>query len=138
RPLQRPRNRRDRLLRCRRRWYQGRSRRRENRRLLHGERGPMTSLTFGGGYGNARNATAVWRGWDRFDYVMLVAAGALVIYGLLLIYSGSLPWYEGPIVSLNNPAAKQAIFAAVGIVGMLIVSKIDYHYFIHYSWAFYI
>ena len=98
----------------------------------------MTSLTFGGGYGNARNATAVWRGWDRFDYVMVVAAGALVIYGLLLIYSGSLPWYEGPIVSLNNPAAKQAIFAAVGIVGMLIVSKIDYHYFIHYSWAFYI
>lgn len=98
----------------------------------------MTSLTYGGGYGNARNAAAVWRGWDRFDYVMVFAAVALVIYGLLLIYSGSLPWYEGPIASLNNPAAKQAIFAAVGIVGMLIVSKIDYHYFIHYSWAFYI
>lgn len=97
----------------------------------------MTSLTYGGSYGRARAGGSVWRGWDRFDYLMVFAAVALVIYGLLLIYSGSLPWYEGPIVSLNNPSAKQAVFAAVGVVAMLIVSKIDYHYFIHYSWAFY-
>lgn len=97
----------------------------------------MTSLTYGGSYGRTRAGGSVWRGWDRFDYLMVFAAVALVIYGLLLIYSGSLPWYEGPIVSLNNPSAKQAVFAAVGVVAMLIVSKIDYHYFIHYSWAFY-
>lgn len=98
----------------------------------------MTSLTYGGSYGRARAGSAVWRGWDRFDYLMVFAAVALVIYGLLLIYSGSLPWYEGPVVSLNNPSAKQAVFAAVGVVAMLIVSKIDYHYFIHYSWALYL
>ncbi len=97
----------------------------------------MTSLTYGGNYGNARAGGSVWRGWDRFDYVMVFAAITLVIYGLMLIYSGSLPWYEGSATSLNNPVAKQAIFAAVGIVGMLIVSKIDYHYFTHYAWVLY-
>ncbi|HMO95442.1 MAG TPA: FtsW/RodA/SpoVE family cell cycle protein [Tepidiformaceae bacterium] len=97
----------------------------------------MTSVPYGGRYGSTRGSAAAWRGWDRFDYLMVFAAVALVIYGLLLIYSGSLPWYEGPIASLDNPAAKQALFAAVGIAGMLIVSKIDYHYFIHYSWLLY-
>ncbi len=97
----------------------------------------MTSLTYGGNYGNARAGGSVWRGWDRFDYLMVFAAVTLVIYGLMLIYSGSLPWYEGSTTSLNNPVAKQAIFAAVGIVGMLIVSKIDYHYFTHYAWVLY-
>jgi rod shape determining protein RodA len=97
----------------------------------------MTSIPYGSRYGSARGSAAAWRGWDRFDYLMVFAAVALVIYGLLLIYSGSLPWYEGPVVSLENPAAKQALFAAVGIVGMLVVSKIDYHYFIHYSWLLY-
>src|SRR5690606_677913 len=117
--------------------YESRARRRENRRLLHGERRRMTSLTYGRSYGRARAGGSVWRGWDRFDYLMVFAAMALVMYGLLLLYSGSLPWYEGPVASLNNPSAKQAVFAAVGVVAMLIVSKIDYHYFIHYSWALY-
>jgi len=79
----------------------------------------------------------VWRGWDRFDYIMVAATLALVSYGLILIYSGSLPWYDGPVASFANPVAKQLIFASIGIAAMLVVSKIDYHYFTHYAWVLY-
>lgn len=84
-----------------------------------------------------RASSNVWRSWDRFDYIMVLAALALVTYGLLLIYSGSLPWYDGPVASFANPVAKQLIFASIGIAAMLVVSKIDYHYFTHYAWVLY-
>jgi len=84
-----------------------------------------------------RTSRSVWRGWDRFDYIMVAATLALVSYGLILIYSGSLPWYDGPVASFANPVAKQLIFASIGIAAMLVVSKIDYHYFTHYAWVLY-
>ncbi|MCC7090008.1 MAG: rod shape-determining protein RodA [Dehalococcoidia bacterium] len=97
----------------------------------------MSSITYGGYGGRVRTPNSVWRGWDRFDYIMVAAALALVTYGLLLIYSGSLPWYDGPVASFANPVAKQVIFASIGIAAMLVVSKIDYHYFTHYAWVLY-
>lgn len=78
-----------------------------------------------------------FRGWDRFDYVLMLSAMALVGFGLVLIWSGSSRIYDGPPVSLSNPVTKQAAFAVVGIVVMLAVSKLDYHYLTHYAWVFY-
>lgn len=80
----------------------------------------------------------IYRGWDRFDYVMTFAALALVVYGLLLIWSGSSRVYDIPVTSFGHPVAKQAIFAILGVFAMLVVSKIDYHVLTHYSWALYI
>jgi rod shape determining protein RodA len=97
----------------------------------------VSSLTYGGYGGRVRTSRSVWRGWDRFDYIMVAATLALVSYGLILIYSGSLPWYDGPVASFANPVAKQLIFASIGIAAMLVVSKIDYHYFTHYAWVLY-
>jgi rod shape determining protein RodA len=91
----------------------------------------LSSLSYGSRQGS------VFRGWDRFDYFLLLAAMALVTLGLLLIYSGSARTYTGPITSFSNPVTKQAIFAVLGIGLMLMVSKIDYHYLIHYSWILY-
>jgi len=79
-----------------------------------------------------------YRGWDRFDYVMTFAALALVVYGLLLIWSGSSRVYDVPVTSFAHPVAKQTIFAIIGVFAMLVVSKIDYHFLTHYSWALYI
>lgn len=89
----------------------------------------MSSLAYG--------RQSSWRGWDRFDYVLTLAALALVGLGLALIYSGSIRSYTGPVASFSNPVAKQVIFAFIGIVAMLLVSKLDYHYLTHYSWVFY-
>jgi rod shape determining protein RodA len=76
-------------------------------------------------------------GWDRFDYIMVFSAIGLVIFGLLLIYSGSRNVYEGPTFSIANPVMKQAMFAIVGIILMLVISRFDYHYLTHYWWVLY-
>jgi rod shape determining protein RodA len=91
----------------------------------------MTATTWRG------NSVPLWRGWDRFDYLMLLAALGLVAMGFLLIHSGSKESYAGPMLSFANPVAKQFVFAIIGVVGMLIVSRMDYHYFVHYSWFMY-
>ena len=85
----------------------------------------------------AYRRTSVFRGWDRFDYLIVLSAVLLVLYGLILIYSGSARTYDGPIASFSNPVAKQALFALTGIAAMLLISKLDYHYLTHYSWVLY-
>jgi rod shape determining protein RodA len=96
----------------------------------------VSTITLGG-YGRTRSSSSAWRGWDRFDYVMALTALALVGVGLVLIYSGSLSFYSGSLTSFSSPVFKQVVFACIGIAGMLIVSKLDYHYLTHYAWVFY-
>ncbi len=94
-------------------------------------------------YGSGRTSpyaatrSGVFRGWDRFDYWIVLCALGLVAMGLLLIYSGSARTYNGPAASFANPVAKQVVFATIGFGAMLIVSKLDYHYLTHYSWLLY-
>lgn len=97
----------------------------------------MSSVTYGGYGGRVRTSTSVWRGWDRFDFLMILTALALVGIGLVLIYSGSLSFYDGPLTSFSSPVFKQIIFACIGIAAMLVVSKVDYHYLTHYAWYMY-
>lgn len=85
----------------------------------------------------AYRRTSLFRGWDRFDYLLVLSALALVGFGLALIYSGSVRFYEGPVASFSNPVAKQVVFALIGFGLMLLVSKLDYHYLTHYSWVLY-
>lgn len=96
----------------------------------------MSTVTYGYG-ARARTTASVWRGWDRFDYLMALTAVALVGIGLVLIYSGSLSIYDGPLTSFSSPVFKQLIFACIGFAAMLVVSKVDYHYLTHYAWGFY-
>ena len=79
-----------------------------------------------------------FRAWDRFDALLAFAALALVVYGLVLIYSGSVRDYAGPSISLSNPVAKQALFALVGVGAMIAVSRLDYHHLLHYAWWLYL
>jgi rod shape determining protein RodA len=68
---------------------------------------------------------------------MILTALALVGVGLVLIYSGSLSFYDGPLTSFSSPVFKQIVFACIGIAAMLVVSKVDYHYLTHYAWFMY-
>jgi len=77
------------------------------------------------------------RAWARFDALLAFAALALVAYGLTLIHSGSLRSYDGPAASLANPVARQALFAFAAVGAMAIVSRLDYHVFLHYAWWLY-
>jgi rod shape determining protein RodA len=92
----------------------------------------MSSVSYG-----ARRSS-VFRGWDRFDYLLVLSSLALVAMGLALIYSGSTATYTGPVASFGNPVTKQLLFAFVGFGAMLLVSKMDYHYLTHYAWFLYV
>jgi rod shape determining protein RodA len=65
----------------------------------------------------------------EFDYLLLLAAMALTAYGALLIYSGSLATYGSPSAALSHPVSRQIAFAIVGLVAMIVLSRIDYRLF---------
>ncbi len=76
--------------------------------------------------GNGRN----------MDTSLLLVIIILVVFGLIMVFSASAPAasaYQG------NPyyyIVRQAIFAAMGIVAMLILSKIDYHMYSKFALVF--
>ena len=47
----------------------------------------------------------------EFDFVLLLAALGLTVYGALLIYSGSLTTYGSPGQALSHPVSRQIVFA---------------------------
>ncbi|MFN0093491.1 MAG: rod shape-determining protein RodA [Dehalococcoidia bacterium] len=88
--------------------------------------------------GYAPRSAGTFGGWDRFDFLMVLISLALVAFGVILIRSGAAQEYDGPITNVNSPVMKQIIFASVGLVAMVITSRIDYHYLTHFSWLFYV
>lgn len=97
----------------------------------------MTSISFGQAQDTLRDRTAV-RGWDRFDYVLVLAALALVGMGLSLIYSATQASHDVPLGSFANPVTKQFVFAIIGLTGMVVMSRIDYHWLTHLAWLIYL
>lgn len=62
----------------------------------------------------------------RYDIYLLIAVIVLTIFGLIMIYSSSYVWAE---YKFNDPykyLKQQSLFIAIGIILMIIVSKIDY------------
>lgn len=74
----------------------------------------------------------------EFDYILLLAAVALTVYGALLIYSGSLTTYGSPGGALSHPVSRQIAFAVVGLAAMAVISRVDYRLFGPASLALYI
>ena len=65
----------------------------------------------------------------EFDYLLLLTAAGLTIYGALLIYSGSLTQYGSPGQALSHPVSRQIVFALIGLVAMITLSRVDYRIF---------
>jgi rod shape determining protein RodA len=62
----------------------------------------------------------------HFDFLLMAAAVALVAFGAILIYSGSLTTYGNGDEALRHPVARQIAFAAVGVVIAILLSRVDY------------
>jgi rod shape determining protein RodA len=68
------------------------------------------------------------RSLRHFDFLLIAPAVALVAYGIVLIYSASLPSYpEG--VTLGHPIVKQILFAVLGLGVMAAAAWFDYRTF---------
>jgi rod shape determining protein RodA len=70
----------------------------------------------------------------HFDFILMAAALALVAYGAILIYSGSLTTYGHGAEALRHPVARQLAFAAVGVAIAILLSRLDYQA-LGYGWV---
>jgi cell division protein FtsW len=70
---------------------------------------------------------ARFSGLPRFDYLLLGAVGALVLLGLMLVYSGS---YDLAFITKAGNSAyyllRQMLFLVIGVVAMLVLARSDY------------
>jgi rod shape determining protein RodA len=62
----------------------------------------------------------------EFDFILLLSAVGLAAYGAALIYSGSLTQYGSTITALSHPMTRQVVFACLGLVAMIAMSRLDY------------
>lgn len=71
--------------------------------------------------------------WRRFDFVLLGATLVLMVYGVVMIYSATLnvPNYE-------DYALRQAIYAALGLMIMLLAAAFDYRLLTSLQWPIYL
>ena len=61
---------------------------------------------------------------SRPDYWLLAVTGALVVIGLIAVYSAAMSVDpEAP----SRLVARQAVWAAIGVVAMVVVARMDYH-----------
>jgi len=74
--------------------------------------------------------------WRRFDYLLLLSVLALVAYGLILIYSATLPPVGQEVrLDASSPVVKQASLALIGLIILVVTSLFDYR-FLGESWLF--
>ncbi|MBQ8147691.1 MAG: cell division protein FtsW [Lachnospiraceae bacterium] len=75
-----------------------------------------------------RKRIRFWNPGEYFDYSLLFIVLFLVGFGLVMVYSTSS--YTASL-DYGDPAfffKRQAFFSVIGIVGMLFLSKVDYHF----------
>ncbi len=72
------------------------------------------------------------------DITFLFFVVVLLLIGLMMLFSASYAYAETNYGNSYKFITQQALFAAVGFVLMLLISKIDYHYYMRISWLVYI
>jgi len=69
----------------------------------------------------------------RMDKILLFSVIILVIFGLLMIYSSSSIWADYKFNDSFHYVKYQSIFFIMGLILMIIISKIDYRIYYKYS-----
>ncbi len=73
----------------------------------------------------------------KMDITFLVLVLILLTVGLICLFSSSYAFALQNYGSSFHFIKRQLIFAVVGVVIMLVVSKIDYHIYRHFAWIIY-
>lgn len=74
----------------------------------------------------------------KLDVGFLVLVLILLTVGLLMLFSASYPYAEAYFNNSYHFILRQAIFAVVGIVGMLVISKFNFNKYKKFAWILYI
>lgn len=74
----------------------------------------------------------------KLDITFLSFVLILLTVGLVMLYSSSYAFSYNQYGNSYKFITRQAMFAAVGVVVMLVVSKIDYHFWRKFAWVVYL
>jgi len=73
------------------------------------------------------------KGKKPFDFWIFISVLMLLSIGLIMLFSASYPsaynYHNGNAYYFVE---RQIIFAVVGVIGMLIISRVDYHSLVRY------
>ena len=69
----------------------------------------------------------------KFDKILFLTVLVLSVYGLLMIYSSSSIWAEYKFNDSFHYLKYQSIFFIIGIILMIIISKVNYNFYYKYS-----
>lgn len=72
--------------------------------------------------------------WRYFDPLMLIVTCVLMTFGVVAVWSAM----GSERLTLSNEGVRQALFAGIGLVVMLIVANMDYRFFGSLAWIIYI
>lgn len=64
-----------------------------------------------------------------FDKILFITVISLIIFGILMIYSASSIWANYKFNDSLHFVKQQTLFATIGLVLMIIISKIDYKFY---------
>ncbi len=73
----------------------------------------------------------------KIDIPFLSLVLILLSVGLIMLFSASYAYSDTNFGNSYHFISRQAIFAVIGVAIMLIVSKIDYHFYKKIAWVFY-
>lgn len=73
-----------------------------------------------------------------YDYSLLAVIIFLCIFGLIMVYSSSSYAAELKLGNSMYYFTRQGVILAASFVGMIIVSKIDYHFYVKLAWLAYL
>jgi cell division protein FtsW len=80
-----------------------------------------------GGVGRAFGIRQLRLMRTRMDYVLIMAVAALVILGLMMVYSSTYDMAYREYGNANRFFARQLIWTALGVGVMVVLARVDYH-----------
>ncbi|HEX6511902.1 MAG TPA: rod shape-determining protein RodA [Chloroflexota bacterium] len=66
-----------------------------------------------------------WNPWRHFDYMLLICALLLTVYGILMVYSATLADSPKDAPFLSTFSGHQAVFALIGLTLLLLFRAVD-------------
>ncbi|GEN30344.1 cell division protein FtsW [Cerasibacillus quisquiliarum] len=67
------------------------------------------------------------------DYILLTVIIALLLLGIIMVFTSSYIWAEYKYDDMFFFVKRQLLFASVGVIGMIIIMSIPYHFWMVYS-----
>lgn len=83
---------------------------------------------------NKTSLLSMFKKRGSFDLTFFFLVSILVVVGLIMLFSASAPYAANYKGSSYYFILRQFIFAVIGFVLMLLVSKIDYHFWQKFAW----